>query len=162
TLCTKAYVFKTLMTFYDCSLCDDSTKLEILNIFYSTSKLQDVLMSLLFDYGFLLWLQVIVKNCSSECLMILSLIIQNIGLRLVSIDNQVQLLEFNCLLMLFIRRLKNETIIASSIADNVISTLIKYQECLKSLKNSLDMKEIKHIVDCSTIMKKTSLLSCFC
>ncbi|CAF4371760.1 unnamed protein product, partial [Adineta steineri] len=26
TLCTKAYVFKTLMTFYNCSLCDDSTK----------------------------------------------------------------------------------------------------------------------------------------
>ncbi|CAF3997490.1 unnamed protein product [Rotaria sp. Silwood1] len=60
-LYTKAYVFKTLMTFYDCSLCDDSTKLEILNIFYSRSKLQDVLMSLLFDYGFL-WLQVIAKN----------------------------------------------------------------------------------------------------
>ena len=46
---------------------------------------------------------------SSECLMILSLIILNIGLRLVSIDNQVQLLEFDCLLMLFIRQLKNET-----------------------------------------------------
>ncbi|CAF3960709.1 unnamed protein product, partial [Rotaria sordida] len=141
TLCTKAYVFKTLMTFYDCSLCDDSTKLEILNVFYSTSKLQDVLMSLLFDYGFLLWLQVIVKNCSSESLMILSLIIQNIGLRLVSIDNQVQLLEFDCLLILFIRRLKNETTITSSTADNVISTLIKYQGRLKSSKNSLDIKQ---------------------
>ncbi|CAF1172950.1 unnamed protein product [Rotaria sordida] len=162
TLCTKAYVFKTLMTFYDCSLCDDSTKLEILNVFYSTSKLQDVLMSLLFDYGFLLWLQVIVKNCSSESLMILSLIIQNIGLRLVSIDNQVQLLEFDCLLILFIRRLKNETTITSSTADNVISTLIKYQGRLKSSKNSLDIKQIKHIVDFSTIMKNTSLLSCFC
>ncbi|CAF3428482.1 unnamed protein product [Rotaria sp. Silwood1] len=109
-LYTKAYVFRTLMTFYDCSLCDDSTKLEILNIFYSRSKLQDVLMSLLFDYGFL-WLQVIAKNCSNECLMILSLIILNIGLCLVLIDNQVQLLEFDCLL-LFIQRLKNETIIA--------------------------------------------------
>ncbi|CAF5229624.1 unnamed protein product, partial [Rotaria magnacalcarata] len=62
TLCTKAYVFKTLMAFYDCSLCDDSIKLEILNVFYSTSKIQEMLMSLLFDYGFLLWLQVIVKN----------------------------------------------------------------------------------------------------
>jgi hypothetical protein len=41
--------------------------------------------------------------------MVLSLIIQNIGFRLYSIDNQVQLLEFDCLLMLFIRRLKNET-----------------------------------------------------
>jgi hypothetical protein len=46
---------------------------------------------------------------SSESLMTLSLIIQNIGLRLISIDNQVQLFEFDCLLMLFIRRLKNET-----------------------------------------------------
>lgn len=26
TLCTKAYVYKTLMTYYDCSLSDDSTK----------------------------------------------------------------------------------------------------------------------------------------
>lgn len=45
---------------------------------------------------------------SSESLMILSLIIQNIGLRLVKIDNQVQLLEFDCVLLLFIRRLNNE------------------------------------------------------
>ncbi|CAM4797005.1 unnamed protein product [Rotaria magnacalcarata] len=162
TLCTKAYVFKTLMAFYDCSLCDDSIKLEILNVFYSTSKIQDMLMSLLFDYGFLLWLQVIVKNCSSESLMLLSGIIQNIGLRLTSIDNQVQLLEFDCLLWLFIRRLKNETTIASSIADNVLSTLMKYQENLKPNQSSLDIKQIKHIVDCSTIAKNISLLSCFC
>lgn len=40
--------------------------------------------------------------------MILSLIIQNISLKLTSNDNQIQLLEFDCLLMLFIRRLKNE------------------------------------------------------
>jgi hypothetical protein len=26
TLCSKAYVFKTLMTFYDCALCDETTK----------------------------------------------------------------------------------------------------------------------------------------
>ncbi|CAF4873040.1 unnamed protein product [Rotaria magnacalcarata] len=162
TLCTKAYVFKTLMAFYDCSLCDDSIKLEILNVFYSTSKIQEMLMSLLFDYGFLLWLQVIVKNCSSESLMLLSGIIQNIGLRLTSIDNQVQLLEFDCLLWLFIRRLKNETTIASSIADNVLSTLMKYQENLKPNQSSLDIKQIKHIVDCSTIAKNISLLSCFC
>ncbi|CAF3637003.1 unnamed protein product [Rotaria socialis] len=162
TLCTKAYVFKTLMTFYDCSLCDDSIKLEILNVFYSTSKIQDMLMSLLFDYGFLLWLQVIVKNCSSESLMLLSGIIQNIGLRLTSIDNQVQLLEFDCLLLLFVRRLKNEATIASSIADNVISTLMKYQENLKPNQTALDIKQIKHIVDCSTIAKNISLLSCFC
>ncbi|CAF2111935.1 unnamed protein product, partial [Rotaria magnacalcarata] len=151
TLCTKAYVFKTLMAFYDCSLCDDSIKLEILNVFYSTSKIQDMLMSLLFDYGFLLWLQVIVKNCSSESLMLLSRIIQNIGLRLTSIDNQVQLLEFDCLLWLFIRRLKNETTIASSIADNVLSTLMKYQENLKPNQSSLDIKQIKHILICRLI-----------
>jgi len=148
------------MTFYDCSLCDDSTKIEILNVFHSTSKLQDMLMSLLFDYGFLLWLQIVIKNCSSESLMVLSLIIQNIGLRLSSIDNQVQLLEFDCLLMLFIRRLKNETMIASSMADIVISTLTKYQESFPSSKSSFI--DIKHIVNCSTIGKKPSLLSCFC
>ncbi|CAF3804636.1 unnamed protein product, partial [Adineta steineri] len=159
TLCTKAYVFKTLMTFYNCSLCDDSTKIEILNVFHSTSKLQDVLMSLLFDYGFLLWLQILIKNCSSESLKILSLIIKNLGLRLQSIDNQVQLLEFDCLLMLFIRRLKNETTISSSIADNVMSTIVKYQE---RLKLSVNIQQIKHIADYSTIVKKTSLLSCFC
>ncbi|CAF5142357.1 unnamed protein product [Rotaria magnacalcarata] len=94
--------------------------------------------------------------------MLLSGIIQNIGLRLTSIDNQVQLLEFDCLLWLFIRRLKNETTIASSIADNVLSTLMKYQENLKPNQSSLDIKQIKHIVDCSTIAKNISLLSCFC
>ncbi len=46
---------------------------------------------------------------SSDSLKILSLIIENIGLRLRSMDNEVQLLEFDCVLMLFIRRLKIET-----------------------------------------------------
>ncbi|CAF0988647.1 unnamed protein product [Adineta ricciae] len=162
TLCTNAYVFKTLMTFYNCSLCDDTTKMEILNVFHATSKLQDMLMSLLFDYGFLLWLQNLIKTCSSESLKVLSLIIQNIGTRLVSVDNRVQLLEFDCVLMLFIRRLKSETLISSSIADAVMSTVLKFQEYFKSSKRSLDIQQIKHVIDCSTVAKKTSLLSCFC
>ncbi|UJR08114.1 hypothetical protein I4U23_012391 [Adineta vaga] len=162
TLCTNAYVFKTLMTFYNCSLCDDTTKLEILNVFHATSKVQDMLMALLFDYGFLLWLQSLINTCSSESLKVLALIIQNIGTRLVTIDNQVQLLEFDCVLMLFIRRLKTESLISSTIADAVMSTLMKYQEYFKSSKRSLDIQQIKHIVEHSTIVKKTSLLSCFC
>ena len=28
-LCSKAYVFKTLMTFYHCSLCDEPTKVSV-------------------------------------------------------------------------------------------------------------------------------------
>ncbi|CAF1319100.1 unnamed protein product, partial [Didymodactylos carnosus] len=63
-LCTKSYVFKTLMTFYNCSLSDNATKLEIIEIFHSTSKISESLMSLMYDYGLLLWLQTIIKDCT--------------------------------------------------------------------------------------------------
>lgn len=46
---------------------------------------------------------------SSEKLMVVSSIIQNIALRLTSNDNQVQSAEFECLLIVFIHRLKTET-----------------------------------------------------
>ena len=46
---------------------------------------------------------------SSEKLMVISSIIQNIALRLTSNDNQVQLAEFECLLIVFILRLKTES-----------------------------------------------------
>ncbi len=42
---------------------------------------------------------------------------------------------------------------ASSIADIVISILMKYQEYFQLSKSSLI--DIKHIVNCSTIGKKT-------
>jgi hypothetical protein len=52
--------------------------------------------------------------------------------------------------------------IPSSIADTVMSTLMKYQEHSPSWKSTVDIQQIKHIVDCSTTMKNTSLLSFFC
>ena len=45
---------------------------------------------------------------SSECLMILTSIIEKIGMRLSTCDHQVLLLEFYAVLLVFIRRLKNE------------------------------------------------------
>ena len=45
---------------------------------------------------------------SSECLMILTSIIEKIGMRLSTCDHKVLLLEFYAVLLVFIRRLKNE------------------------------------------------------
>ena len=45
---------------------------------------------------------------SSECLMVLTSIIEKIGTRLSTCDHQVLLLEFYAVLVVFIRRLKNE------------------------------------------------------
>lgn len=146
TLCSKAYVYKTLMAFYDCSLCDETTKVGFLWRIITPCSSRPFRCSWIFFMSFMrpansrkssyrwfltmdffsgyngsfltgsICLQLFVQPwsfssasfSSSESVSIVATILENIATRLTKVDNQVLILEFDSVLTIFMRRLKNE------------------------------------------------------